>query len=59
MADLCAICNESTTDRDDIVKPGKVGIDSINRASKARKDRISAVVGDRFHIDCRKDYIHK
>ena len=36
----------------------KMGIDTINRASKNRGDTLVANVGDYVHTLCRKEYIH-
>ena len=52
----CAICNIS--DDGEIIQPGQIGIDTINRASNERGDTVHLSVGDYVHISCRKVYIN-
>ena len=54
MVDTCVICNIS--DDEELVQPGLIGIDSINRASTERNNSLHVKIG---HKTCRQSYIHK
>ena len=56
---ICKICNKIIRTGEDLVKPGLVGIETINKASKEQCSDLLAVVGNRFHDQCRRSYVDK
>ena len=55
---VCVICKNEKND-DDYIQPRQIGIDTINRVSKERGDKLNVVIGDYVDVNCRKEYINK
>ena len=53
---MCPICNECCSNGNDSVKVCKRGAESINEASKRRKNTLVVTLGTRVHVKCRKEY---
>ena len=57
MSQKCAICE--VVDDGEFIQPKVIGINTINKASNERGDKLTLKVGDYVHKKCRKEYIHK
>ena len=57
MVDTCVICNIS--DDEELVRPGQIGIDSINWARTEINNSLHVKIGEDVHKIFRQNYIHK
>ena len=56
MSQKCAICE--VVDDGEFIQPKVIGINTINKASNERGDKLTLKVGDYVHKKCRKESIH-
>ncbi|XP_076037047.1 uncharacterized protein LOC143022627 isoform X2 [Oratosquilla oratoria] len=57
-ADKCAICNNELSSNEETFIVSQKGIDSINRASEQRGEKIIIQSGQRLHKKCRQRWIN-
>lgn len=60
-SDKCQICKEELGDNEELIIAVKTqnGVDTINTYSRLRGFSWSAVVNQRFHKNCRKNFVNK
>ena len=54
---VCVIC-ENEKGNNNYIQPRQIGVETLNRASIKKGDKLNVVVGDYVHVNCRKEYLH-
>lgn len=56
---ICVLCKVEIEEDNVVNTLGKTGVASIQNAAKQRNDTVTVEVGQKVHVACRRDYIHK